>query len=72
MRELFDKHIAKIVKVIHSCKTHDHIATTREIVTNFINYWKWRGINPKTLKHYLKHFQNLIHYRLKIINYEFQ
>lgn len=71
MRELFDRHITKVAKIINSCMTHDHIVSAREVVTNFISYWRWRGIKPKTLRHYLKHFQNLIHYRLKIIDYEF-
>ena len=71
MRELFDKHITKVVKIINSCTTHEHIATAREVIANFISYWRWRGVNPKTLKHYLKHFQSLIHYRLKMIDYEF-
>ena len=69
MLELFDQHISKINKTIHSCTTPEHIESARQIVKNFIDYWKVKKINTKTLRHYLRHFNTLIHFKSKLINY---
>lgn len=69
MLELFDKHISKINKIINSCTTIEHIESTKQVIKNFIDYWKIREMNVKTLRHYLHHFNNLIYFKLKLINY---
>ena len=69
MLELFDQHISKINKIIYSCTTPGHIDSAKQIVKNFIDYWKVKKISIKTLRHYLHHFNTLIHFKSKLINY---
>ena len=69
MLELFDKHISKINRVINSCITLKHIESVRQVIKNFIDYWKLKKISTKTLRHYLHHFNTLIYFKLKLINY---
>ena len=69
MQELFDQHISKINKIINSCTTVEHIESAKQIIKNFIDYWKLKKINIKTLRNYLHHFNTLIHFKLKLINY---
>jgi hypothetical protein len=69
MLELFDKHISKINKIINSCTTTEHVESAKQIIKNFIDYWKIKKINVKTLRHYLHHFNTLIYFKLRLINY---
>jgi DNA-directed RNA polymerase len=69
MLELFDQHISKINKIINSCITVEHIESAKQVIKNFIDYWKTKKINIKTLRHYLHHFNTLIHFKLRLINY---
>jgi hypothetical protein len=36
----------------------------QKIIKNFIDYWKTKKISVKTLRHYLHHFNTLIHFIL--------
>jgi hypothetical protein len=69
MLELFDQHISKINKIINSCTTAEHIESAKQIIKNFIDYWKLKKISVKTLRHYLHHFNTLIRFKSKLINY---
>jgi uncharacterized protein YaaR (DUF327 family) len=69
MLELFDQHISKINKIIHSCITVEQVNSAKQVVKNFIDYWKTKKISIKTLRHYLHHFNTLIYFKLKLINY---
>jgi hypothetical protein len=69
MLGLFDQHISKINKIINSCTTVEHIESAKQIIKNFIDYWKLKKISIKTLRHYLHHFNTLIHFKSKLINY---
>jgi uncharacterized protein YaaR (DUF327 family) len=69
MLELFDQHISKVNKIIHSCTTTEHIDSAKQVIKNFIDYWKTKNISVKTLRHYLHHFNTLIYFKLKLINY---
>lgn len=69
MLELLDQHISKINKIINSCNTIEHISSAKQIVKNFVDYWKSKNLNIKTIRHYLQHFNTLIYFKSKLINY---
>ena len=69
MLELFDKHISKINKIINSCTTVEHVESAKQVIKNFVDYWKIKNISVKTLRHYLHHFNTLIYFKLRLINY---
>jgi hypothetical protein len=69
MPELFDKHISKINKIIYSCTTVEHVESAKQVIKNFVDYWKTKNISVKTLRHYLHHFNTLIYFKLRVINY---
>jgi uncharacterized protein YaaR (DUF327 family) len=69
MLELLSQHITKINRIINSCTTFEHIESARQAVKNFIDYWKTKKISTKTLRHYLQHFNTLIYFKLRLINY---
>jgi hypothetical protein len=69
MLELFDQHISKINKIINSCTTSEHIESAKQVIKNFVDYWKTKNISVKTLRHYLHHFNILIRFKSRLINY---
>ena len=69
MLKLFDQHISKINRIINSCVTFEQVTSARQVIKNFIDYWKIKNISTKTLRHYLHHFNTLIYFKLKLINY---
>lgn len=69
MLELLNQHITKINRIINSCTTLEHIESAKQVIKNFIDYWKLKKISTKTLRHYLHHFNTLIYFKLKLINY---
>lgn len=71
MLSSFDQHISKINKIINSCTTHDHILSAKQIVKNFVDYWRQKGKSVKVIRHYLKHFNTLISFKLKKINFDY-
>lgn len=69
MLKLLSQHITKINKIINSCTTLEHVESARQVVKNFIDYWKLKKVSTKTLRHYLHHFNTLIYFKLRLINY---
>jgi len=69
--QLLTYHFQKIVKVIGSCKSEEQLLTAKRMIVNFTWYWKSKGLNVKTLDHYLKYFSILFNYKKSsILNYE--
>jgi hypothetical protein len=69
--KLLTYHFHKIVKVISSCKSEEQLLTTKKMIVNFTWYWKSKGLDVKTLDHYLKYFSILFNYKKSsILNYE--
>jgi len=69
MLELLSQHITKINRIINSCVTLEHIESAKQVIRNFVDYWKVKKISTKTIRHYLHHFNTLIYFKLKLINY---
>lgn len=69
--QLLTYHFHKIVRVINSCQTEEQLITAKEMIVNFTWYWKSKGLDIKTLDHYLKYFSILFNYKKSsILNYE--
>lgn len=39
MNELLHQHYSKIINVINSCETHQHLITSKRMIGCFIRYW---------------------------------
>jgi hypothetical protein len=69
--QLLTYHFHKIVRVINSCESEEHLLATKEMIVNFTWYWKSKKLDIKTLDHYLKYFSILFNYKKSsILNYE--
>ena len=69
MLELLSQHITKINRIINSCTTLEHVESAKQVIRNFVDYWKVKKVSTKTLRHYLHHFNTLIYFKLRLINY---
>lgn len=69
MLELLSQHITKINRIINSCTTLEHVESAKQVIRNFIDYWKVKKVSTKTIRHYLHHFNTLIYFKLRLINY---
>lgn len=63
MKEKLTYHFHKTIKVIQSCKTEDQLLSSKLMVVNFINYWRYQKLNAKVLSSYIKYLNTLIKYK---------
>jgi hypothetical protein len=68
--QLLTYHFHKMIRVINSCETEEHIYAAKKMISYFVNYWKYK-IDANTLRHYLKYLNILFHHKKSsILNYE--
>ena len=68
--QLLTYHFKKMVRVINSCETEEHIHSAKRMINYFVNYWKYK-LDVKTLRHYLRYLNLLFNYKKNfILNYE--
>jgi len=64
MEQSIKRHYAKIIRVISSCITYEHILSAKRLVENFSNYWGSQG------DEYRKHLDTYIFIKRNLILYE--
>ena len=70
MNEKLTYHFHKVIRVINSCETEEHIYAAKRVISNFVNYWK-NKLKVEVLRHYLKYLNILFnHKKSSILNYE--
>jgi hypothetical protein len=68
--QLLTYHFHKVIRVINSCETEEHIYAAKKMISCFINYWGYK-LNANVLRHYLKYLNILFNYKKKsILNYD--
>ena len=71
MNKKLTYHYYKIINIIQSCETQDHLFSAKTIVNNFIKYWVYHKINNEVLNIYVKYFTILIkHKHNNILGYD--
>jgi hypothetical protein len=64
-------HFHKVIKVINSCKTEEHLLSAKSMMINFTNYWSYKIDNKTILVNYVKYLNVLFkHIQNDIIDYE--
>jgi hypothetical protein len=64
-------HFHKVIKVINSCKTEEHLLGAKCLMINFANYWSYKIDNKTILVNYVKYLNVLFkHVQNDIIDYE--
>jgi hypothetical protein len=70
VEQLLTYHFHKVIRVINSCETEEHIYAAKKMISYFVNYWKHK-LKAEVLRHYLKYLNILFnHKKNSILNYE--
>ena len=68
--QLLTYHFHKVIRVINSCETEEHIYAAKKMISYFVNYWEGK-LKVEMLRHYLKYLNILFnHKKSSILNYE--
>ena len=59
-------HFHKVIKVINSCKTEEHLLGDKCLMINFANYWSLK-IENKVLIGYVKYLNVVFKHRKTIV-----
>ena len=58
--QVFKQHITKIIRILNSIENEKQLECGRTIISNFVDYWKFKKINVKDIRDNLSTF-NIIY-----------
>ena len=58
--QVFKQHITKIIRILNSIENEKQLECGRTIISNFVDYWKFKKINVKDIRDNLATF-NIIY-----------
>ena len=60
MEQVFRQHINKIIKILNSIENEGQLECAKNIISNFVEYWKWKKMDVKEIRNNLAIF-NMIY-----------
>jgi hypothetical protein len=60
VEQVFRQHINKIIKILNSIENEGQLECAKNIISNFVEYWKWKKMNVKEIRNNLATF-NIIY-----------
>ena len=60
MEKVFRQHTNKIIKILNSIENENQLECAKTIISNFVEYWKWKKMNVKEIRNNLATF-NMIY-----------
>jgi len=60
VEKVFRQHINKIIKILNSIENEGQLECAKTIISNFVEYWKWKKMNVKEIRNNLATF-NMIY-----------
>ena len=60
MEQVFRQHINKIIKILNSIENEEQLVCAKTIISNFVEYWKFKKMNVKEIRNNLATF-NMIY-----------
>ena len=60
MEQVFRQHINKIIKILNSIENEGQLECAKNIISNFVEYWKFKKVNVKEIRNNLATF-NIIY-----------
>ena len=67
MEKVFRQHTNKIIKILNSIENENQLECAKTIISNFVEYWKFKKMNVKEIRSNLAIF-NMI-YKFKKNNF---
>jgi hypothetical protein len=60
VEKVFRQHINKIIKILNSIENEGQLECAKNIISNFVEYWRWKKVNVKEIRNNLATF-NIIY-----------
>jgi hypothetical protein len=60
VEQVFKQHINKIIKILNSIENEGQLECAKNIISNFVEYWKWKKMDVKEIRNNLAIF-NMIY-----------
>jgi hypothetical protein len=60
VEKVFRQHINKIIKILNSIENERQLECAKNIISNFVEYWKFKKMNVKEIRNNLAIF-NMIY-----------
>jgi len=60
VEKVFRQHINKIIKILNSIENEGQLECAKNIISNFVEYWKFKKVNVKEIRNNLATF-NIIY-----------
>lgn len=60
MEQVFKRHVTKIIRILNSIENEEQLECGRTIISNFVDYWKFKKANVKEIRDNLATF-NMIY-----------
>jgi len=60
VEKVFRQHTNKIIKILNSIENERQLECAKTIISNFVEYWKWKKMNVKEIRNNLATF-NMIY-----------
>jgi hypothetical protein len=60
VEKVFKQHINKIIKILNSIENEGQLECAKNIISNFVEYWKWKKMDVKEIRNNLATF-NIIY-----------
>jgi hypothetical protein len=60
VEKVFRQHINKIIKILNSIENEGQLECAKNIISNFVEYWKWKKMDVKEIRNNLATF-NMIY-----------
>ena len=60
MEKVFRQHINKIIRILNSIENEGQLECAKTIISNFVEYWRWKKVNVKEIRNNLATF-NMIY-----------
>jgi hypothetical protein len=60
VEKVFRQHTNKIIKILNSIENEGQLECAKTIISNFVEYWKWKKMDVKEIRNNLATF-NMIY-----------
>jgi hypothetical protein len=60
VEKVFRQHTNKIIKILNSIENEGQLECAKNIISNFVEYWKWKKMDVKEIRNNLATF-NMIY-----------
>jgi hypothetical protein len=60
VEQVFKQHITKIIRILNSIENEKQLECAKVIISNFVEYWKWKKMDVKEIRNNLATF-NMIY-----------